>query len=107
MFRSSSPLLRKSEPPVQVQDIIITAWTIRHPTRNRNDPIARADWSEKCDVAEEFEKKDKKISNLSETIAKQDETIAQLHSEMEKLTSEKEIEKDVKSSYVEMPIDDL
>ncbi|KAB2069231.1 hypothetical protein ES319_A08G083200v1 [Gossypium barbadense] len=43
MFRSSSPLLRKSEPPVQVQDTIITAWTIRHPTRNRNDPIARAE----------------------------------------------------------------
>jgi len=42
MFQSSSPLLRKSEPPVQVQDTIITAWTIRHPTRNRNDPIARA-----------------------------------------------------------------
>ncbi|GMN74965.1 hypothetical protein TIFTF001_054493, partial [Ficus carica] len=29
--------------PVQVQDTIITAWTIRHPTRNRNDPIARAE----------------------------------------------------------------
>lgn len=43
MFRSSSPLFRKSEPPVQVQDTIITAWTIRHPTRNRNDPIARAE----------------------------------------------------------------
>ncbi|KAJ7941050.1 Malic enzyme [Quillaja saponaria] len=43
MFRSSSPLLRKSKPPVQVQDTIITAWTIRHPTRNRNDPIARAE----------------------------------------------------------------
>ncbi|KAK8565880.1 hypothetical protein V6N12_059426 [Hibiscus sabdariffa] len=43
MFRSSSPLRRKSEPPVQVQDTIITAWTIRHPTRNRNDPIARAE----------------------------------------------------------------
>ena len=43
MFQSSSPLLRKSEPPVQVQDTIITAWTIRHPTRNRNDPIARAE----------------------------------------------------------------
>ncbi|KAK5845206.1 hypothetical protein PVK06_001366 [Gossypium arboreum] len=43
MFRSSSPLLRKSEPLVQVQDTIITAWTIRHPTRNRNDPIARAE----------------------------------------------------------------
>ncbi|KAL8508629.1 hypothetical protein ACS0TY_019032 [Phlomoides rotata] len=42
MFRSSSPLLRKSEPPVQVQATIITAWTIRHPTRNRNNPIARA-----------------------------------------------------------------
>jgi len=27
----------------QVQDTIITAWTIRHPTRNRNDPIARAE----------------------------------------------------------------
>ncbi|KAL5057247.1 hypothetical protein RYX36_028851 [Vicia faba] len=34
---------KKSEPPVQVQDTIITAWTIRHPTRNRNDPIARAE----------------------------------------------------------------
>ncbi|KAK8633828.1 hypothetical protein V6N13_014663 [Hibiscus sabdariffa] len=43
MFRSSSPLLRKSEPPVQVQDTIITAWTIRHPTCNCNDPIARAE----------------------------------------------------------------
>ncbi|RYR58988.1 hypothetical protein Ahy_A05g024840 [Arachis hypogaea] len=43
MFRSSFPLLRKSEPPVQVQETIITAWTIRHPTRNRNDPIARAE----------------------------------------------------------------
>lgn len=43
MFRSSFTLLRKSEPPVQVQDTIITAWTIRHPTRNRNDPIARAE----------------------------------------------------------------
>jgi hypothetical protein len=42
MFQSSSPLLRKSEPPVQVQDTIITAWTIRQPTCNRNDPIARA-----------------------------------------------------------------
>ncbi|TYI98679.1 hypothetical protein E1A91_D01G232000v1, partial [Gossypium mustelinum] len=35
------------EPPtpttVHVQDTIITAWTIRHPTRNRNDPIARAE----------------------------------------------------------------
>ncbi|KAL5070577.1 hypothetical protein RYX36_021464 [Vicia faba] len=43
MFRSSFPLLIKSDPPVQVQDTIITAWTIRHPTRNRNDPIARAE----------------------------------------------------------------
>ena len=43
MFQSSSPLLRKSEPPVQVQDTTITAWTIRQPTRNRNDPIARAE----------------------------------------------------------------
>ncbi|KAI4295052.1 hypothetical protein MLD38_040677 [Melastoma candidum] len=43
MFRSSSPLVRKSEPPFQVQDTIITAWTIRHPTSNRNDPIARAE----------------------------------------------------------------
>ncbi|KAJ6976324.1 hypothetical protein NC653_031996 [Populus alba x Populus x berolinensis] len=42
MFRSSSPLLRKSEPPIQVQDTIITACTIRHPTHNRNDPITRA-----------------------------------------------------------------
>ncbi|TYH49651.1 hypothetical protein ES332_D10G151600v1 [Gossypium tomentosum] len=40
---SSSPLLRKSLPPVQVQDTIITSWTIRHPTRNRNDIIARAE----------------------------------------------------------------
>ncbi|KAF4357282.1 hypothetical protein F8388_002790 [Cannabis sativa] len=39
----SGLLLRKSEPPVQVQDTIITAWTIRHPTRNCNDPIARAE----------------------------------------------------------------
>jgi len=43
MFRSSFPLLRKRDPPVQVQDTIITAWTIRHPTRNLNDPIARAE----------------------------------------------------------------
>ncbi|AES99444.1 hypothetical protein MTR_5g080920 [Medicago truncatula] len=43
MFRSSFPLLRKSEPLVQVQDTIITAWIIRHPTRNRNDPIARVE----------------------------------------------------------------
>ncbi|KAK9732963.1 hypothetical protein RND81_04G034700, partial [Saponaria officinalis] len=42
MFRSSSPLLRKSEASFQVQDTIITAWTIRHPTRNHDDPIARA-----------------------------------------------------------------
>ncbi|RYR71767.1 hypothetical protein Ahy_A02g005988 [Arachis hypogaea] len=27
---------------VHVQETIITAWTIRHPTRNSNDPIARA-----------------------------------------------------------------
>ncbi|RYR11612.1 hypothetical protein Ahy_B04g069113 isoform A [Arachis hypogaea] len=43
MFRSSFPLLRKSEPPVQVQETIITTWTIRHPTNNSNDPIARAE----------------------------------------------------------------
>ncbi|AES59183.1 hypothetical protein MTR_1g015430 [Medicago truncatula] len=43
MFRSSFPLLKKSEPPVQVQDTIITTWTVRHPTCNRNDPIARAE----------------------------------------------------------------
>lgn len=30
MFRSSSPLLRKSESLVQVQDSIIIVWTIRH-----------------------------------------------------------------------------
>ncbi|RYR70785.1 hypothetical protein Ahy_A02g005094 isoform B [Arachis hypogaea] len=27
---------------VHVHETIITAWTIRHPTRNSNDPIARA-----------------------------------------------------------------
>ncbi|KAJ7941949.1 Malic enzyme [Quillaja saponaria] len=43
MFRSSFPhLLRKSKPTGSGTDTIITAWTIRHPTRNRNDPIARA-----------------------------------------------------------------
>ncbi|KAK1427904.1 hypothetical protein QVD17_16629 [Tagetes erecta] len=59
------------------------------------------DWSENNDVVsiQEIEKKDKEISNLLETIAKQDETIAQLKSEMEKLRSEKESEKDVQSSY--------
>ncbi|KAK1411725.1 hypothetical protein QVD17_38286 [Tagetes erecta] len=65
------------------------------------------DWSENNDVVsiQEIEKKDKEISNLSEIIAKQDETIAQLKSEMEKLMSEKEIKKDENSSYVEMPIE--
>jgi hypothetical protein len=29
--------LEKSEPPLQVQDTIITIWTIRHPTYNCND----------------------------------------------------------------------
>ncbi|KAK1424276.1 hypothetical protein QVD17_19601 [Tagetes erecta] len=60
------------------------------------------DWSENNDVVsiQEIEKKDKEISNLSEIIAKQDETIAQLKSEMEKLMSEKEIKKDENSSYI-------
>ncbi|KAK1431883.1 hypothetical protein QVD17_08652 [Tagetes erecta] len=59
------------------------------------------DWSENNDVVsiQEIEKKDKEISNLSEIIAKHDETIAQLKSEMEKLMSEKEIKKDENSSY--------
>ncbi|KAH1229883.1 hypothetical protein GmHk_10G029505 [Glycine max] len=43
MFRSSFSLLKKNEPPVQAQDNIIIAWIIRHPTRNRNDPIAIAE----------------------------------------------------------------
>jgi len=43
MFRSSFPLLKKSEPTFQVQDTIITAWTITHPTHNRNDPIVKAE----------------------------------------------------------------
>ncbi|KAK8275922.1 hypothetical protein V6Z11_D10G167200 [Gossypium hirsutum] len=43
LFWSSFTLLGKSEPPVHVQDIIITAWTIRHPTCNRNNPIARVE----------------------------------------------------------------
>nr|GLL25373.1 hypothetical protein Ahy_A03g013504 [Ipomoea trifida] len=42
-----SQMENPGEPPtpttVHVQDTIITAWTIRHPTRNRNDPIARAE----------------------------------------------------------------
>ncbi|KAL5057167.1 hypothetical protein RYX36_028771 [Vicia faba] len=45
--RASPPfsvrLFALKNPPVQVQDTIITAWTIRHPTRNRNDPITRAE----------------------------------------------------------------
>jgi len=55
--------------------------------------------------AEEIEKKDKEISNLSEIVAKQYGTIAQLTSEMKKLKSENESEKDVKSSYGQMPKD--
>ncbi|KAL4294530.1 hypothetical protein AHAS_Ahas18G0237300 [Arachis hypogaea] len=43
IFWSSFLLLRKSESTVQVEETIITAWTIRHPTRNRNDPIARTE----------------------------------------------------------------
>ncbi|KAJ6698586.1 hypothetical protein OIU79_011980, partial [Salix purpurea] len=43
MFRSSSPLLRKSESLVHVQDTTIIAWTIRHQNHNCNDPIARAE----------------------------------------------------------------
>ncbi|TYG53085.1 hypothetical protein ES288_D09G081100v1 [Gossypium darwinii] len=38
-----SPTLTTVHPPVQVQDTIITAWTIRHPTHNRNDLIARVE----------------------------------------------------------------
>ncbi|KAK1411653.1 hypothetical protein QVD17_38210 [Tagetes erecta] len=62
------------------------------------------DWGENCDHAKELENKDKENNNLSETIAKQDKTIAQLNSEIKRFMSEKEIEKDVQSSYVEMPI---
>ena len=41
IFQSSSPLRRNTEPPVQAQGNIITVWTIRHPTHNRNEPIER------------------------------------------------------------------
>ncbi|RYR44209.1 hypothetical protein Ahy_A08g040577 [Arachis hypogaea] len=40
----SPSLSQKSESPVQVEETIITAWTIRHPTRNHNDPIARTEF---------------------------------------------------------------
>ncbi|KAK1413091.1 hypothetical protein QVD17_34844 [Tagetes erecta] len=75
-------------------------------TSDDNENEEEYDWSEDNDVVSTkvLEKKDIEISNLSETIVKQDETIAQLKSEMEKLMFEKEIEKDVPSSYVEMPI---
>ncbi|KAB2064786.1 hypothetical protein ERO13_A09G039230v2 [Gossypium hirsutum] len=43
MFQSSSLLHKKTEPPIQVQDSIITTWTIRHPTFNRNNLITRAE----------------------------------------------------------------
>ncbi|RYR71769.1 hypothetical protein Ahy_A02g005990 [Arachis hypogaea] len=43
MFRSSFLLLKKNEPSVHVQETIITVWIIRHPTRNRNDPIGRTE----------------------------------------------------------------
>lgn len=39
----TKPIFAKSKPPVQVQDTMIIAWTIRHPTHNHNDPIARAE----------------------------------------------------------------
>lgn len=44
MFRSFSPLLRKSESLVQVQDSIIIVWTIRHSTHNCNYPITKAEF---------------------------------------------------------------
>ncbi|KAK1431785.1 hypothetical protein QVD17_08435 [Tagetes erecta] len=72
-----------------------------------NEDEEEYDWSEENDVVsiKELVKKDIEISNLSKTIAKQDETIAQLNSEIKRLMSEKEIQKDVQSSFVEMPID--
>ncbi|KAK1411572.1 hypothetical protein QVD17_38122 [Tagetes erecta] len=75
-------------------------------SHENQDEEEEYDWSENNDVVsiQEIEKKDKEIRNLSETIAKQDETIAQLKSEMEKLMSEKESEKVVQSSFVEMPV---
>ena len=42
MFQSSSPFLEKSQPPIWVNDTIITATQRLHPTRKHNDPIARA-----------------------------------------------------------------
>ncbi|KAK1413106.1 hypothetical protein QVD17_34872 [Tagetes erecta] len=74
---------------------------------HENQEEEEYDWSEDNDVVsiKELVKKDIEISNLSETIAKQDETIAQLNSEIKRLMSEKEIKKDVQSSFVEMPID--
>ncbi|KAK1432153.1 hypothetical protein QVD17_09045 [Tagetes erecta] len=71
---------------------------------NDNKEEEKYDWSEKCDVAKELEKNDNEICNLSKIIAKKDETIAQLNSKIKRLMSEKDIEKDVQSSYVEMLI---
>ncbi|KAK1429790.1 hypothetical protein QVD17_12019 [Tagetes erecta] len=72
-----------------------------------NENEEEYDWSEENDFVskKELNKKDIEISNLSETIAKQDETIAQLNSDIKRLMSEKESEKDVQSSFVEMSID--
>ncbi|KAK1414963.1 hypothetical protein QVD17_30729 [Tagetes erecta] len=52
-------------------------------SHENHDEEEEYDWSENNDVVsiQEIEKKDKEISNLSEIIAKQDETIAQLKSE--------------------------
>ncbi|KAK1429801.1 hypothetical protein QVD17_12040 [Tagetes erecta] len=71
-----------------------------------NEDEEEYDWTEENDVVsiKELVQKDIEISNLSEIIAKQDETIAQLNSEIMRLMSEKETEKVVNSSYVEMPI---
>ncbi|KAK1411575.1 hypothetical protein QVD17_38126 [Tagetes erecta] len=72
-----------------------------------NEDEEEYDWSEGNDVVsiKELAKKDIEISNLSETIVKQEEIIAQLNSEIKRLMYEKEIEKDVQSSFVEIPID--
>ncbi|KAK1423955.1 hypothetical protein QVD17_19266 [Tagetes erecta] len=58
-----------------------------------NEDEEEYDWSEENDVVsiKDLVKKDIVISNLSETIAKQDETIAQLNSEIKRLVSEKEL----------------
>ena len=81
---------------------------VSHAKSDDNQENEEYDWSEKSDYvsvqndfvpAKEIKKKNKQSSNLSKIVAKQDETIAQLTSELEKLKSEK----DVNSSYVEMP----